>query len=200
MRKTLTAAALVALTALAIGAAHAGEESAPERKRIVWLEHGAAGGHAEMAEIEGDRVKIEDLDTLLPGESRSYYTEANREVVVTRGEGDRYTVEVEGKKVEIGGELDELAALNGVATTGEAGEQRRIVVHRQHRAEGDAAAAEGEATKVERDVVVRMAHGLAAVETEGGEPPVVIEIVGGDEGKVERRIVVLRLDAAGDEQ
>src|SRR5690606_38222428 len=121
----VTALALVAVTATA-SAASAGEEGTRTKVRVVQLRHDGEATAATLADIQGDRVKIEDLDTLLPGETRSYYTESGREVLVTRGEGDRYTVEVEGRKVEIGGSVDELLA----AHAGTAGGKRRVVIHR----------------------------------------------------------------------
>ena len=186
MRLNLTALVAAALTAASFAAANAGEPAAGEpqqTRKVVRLHHAGAGEHAlpDLATMEGDRLKIEDLSTLLPGESRSYWTESGREVLVSRGDGDRYTVEVEGKKVEIGGELEDVLALHGEA--GEGG-QRRIVVHHEKKA------GEGETATVERDVV-RMAP-LAL--PEGAEPPVIVEIVDEADGKKERRVIVLRLD------
>jgi hypothetical protein len=182
VKKTLTLLALATVTA-GLGAAQA-EETKPHERRIVVMQHGAGEARAlpEIADLQGDKVKIEDLDSLLPGEARSYWTEGNREVVVTRGEGERYTLEVEGKKVEIGAEHDELLA---AAVAG--GEGRRVVVRREHH---DGPKAEGAATaEVEADVLVGAPIAIAA---DGDN--VIVEIASGTEEKQERRIVVVRLD------
>ena len=185
------AAAAAAAAATVTRAGEAGEPRQVQRK-VVRLHAGgeAIPGMPDVDTMEGDRLKIEDLAELLPGEARSYYTESGREVVVTRGEGERYTLEVEGKKVVLGGEAEaELLALHGAG--GEGGERRIIVHHRKDAGlPGDAAEA-GEAT-VEKDVVTITPHVGAALE--GGEPPVIVEIVSEAEGKVEKRVVVLRLD------
>ena len=191
------AAAAAAAAATVTRAGEAGEPRQVQRK-VVRLHAGgeAIPGMPDVDTMEGDRLKIEDLAELLPGEARSYYTESGREVVVTRGEGERYTLEVEGKKVVLGGEAEaELLALHGAG--GEGGERRIIVHHRKDAGlPGDAAEAgeageAGEAT-VEKDVVTITPHAGAALE--GGEPPVIVEIVSEAEGKVEKRVVVLRLD------
>lgn len=184
MRRTLTAVALTALTAAAMTAASAEEAAQKQVRRFVVAHHGE-GENAlpDLATLEGDRLKIEDLATLLPGESRSYATESGREVLVTRGEGERYTLEVEGKTIEIGGEREELLAAHAGAG------ERRVIIRHQAK-EGEAAAGE---TTVEEDVVMLAPHaGLTAGE-DGGEPPVIIEIVDEAEGRKEHRFVVLRL-------
>ena len=75
MRRNLTALAAAALTAASFAAANAGEPAAGEpqqTRKVVRLHHAGAGEHAlpDLATMEGDRLKIEDLSTLLPGESQ----------------------------------------------------------------------------------------------------------------------------------
>ena len=148
MRRSLTAssltAALTIAAALAVPALRAeeGAEAPQQVRKVVRFHHSAEGGALpDLATLEGDRVLIEDLAELLPGESRSYSTESGREVVVTRIEG-----EVE------------------------------------------------RAATAEKEFVVIAPHGARTAGEEGGEPPVIVEIVDEAEGKVERRIIVLRLD------
>ena len=191
MRNALPVLALTALTAGALATARAEEPGKQEVRRVVRLHHGAEADHAlpDLAALEGDRVTIDDLATLLPGESRSYYTESGREVVVTRGEGERTTLEVAGKTIEIGGEQEELAMLG---LPGE-GEGKRMIVRRHRQDDDDAeVTADGEGQTIEEDVVIALPHELLGVDAEG-EPPVIIEIVDASEGKEERRVVVLRL-------
>jgi hypothetical protein len=196
MRRSLTTLSAAALALLLVPAAHAGDEG--ERKqvrRVVVLDGGAAphvalaGKVGDPSQIEGDHLKIEDLASLLPGEARTYQTEEGRDVMVTRGEGDRYTLQVAGKTIELGGELEDLAAAHGDASHG----ARKIVIHRQH-AGGDEAGEEG--TVEEEDVLAIATHGLG--EAGDGPAPVVIEIVGErEEGKLERRVIVLRVPEEG---
>jgi hypothetical protein len=187
MRTTLTVFALTALTAAAITGARAEEPTEEPTRRqlkIVRMQHGE-GGHVlpDIATLEGDRVKIEDAASLLPGESRSYWTDAGREVVLTRGEGKGYTVEVEGKKIEIGGDHEELLAAHGAAGA------RQIIVRHEAK-EGDAAT--GGTAAETQDVLVMARQALAATE-EGGEPPVIIELVDDNGGELTRQVVVIRL-------
>lgn len=201
MRRLAPLFALTTLAAAGFTVAHAADDAAePGRKqvRIVRMEHGAGGAHAglhalgDLEEIEGDRLKIDDLDSLLPGETRSYYTDGGKEVIVTRGEGEAVTLEVDGKKVELGRTAEALALAH---LDGEAAEGTRRIVVRHHAAEGGEGAG-GEA--IEKDVMVIARQALAEGTAEGGEPPVIIEIVGDSEGKQERRVVVLRVKGGGE--
>jgi hypothetical protein len=190
MRHTVTAlsvAAVATLATLAVTAAQAHEPGDHKVQRRVIVahggDHGLPGKIGDPSQIEGDHLKIDDLESLLPGESRAYSTEEGREVTVTRREGERYTIEVEGKTVEIGGEA-ELAALAG----GDPGEERIVVRRRLH--EGDAA---GETAGELREMEV--ADEVLALGTGDGEGtrPVVIEIAGAEvDGRQERRVIVLR--------
>ena len=194
MRRFAPLFALTALAAAGFASAHADDAAAgePDRKqvRIFRMEHGAGGVHTlgDLEAVEGDRVKIDDLDGMLPGETRSYYTEGGKEVLVTRGDdADDYTLEVDGRTVELGkvGQSLDLVHLDDEALAG----TRRIVV-REHAAQGDEAS---DAEAIEKDVMVIAQHALALDAGEGGEAPVIIEIVGGAEGKQLRRVVVLQV-------
>jgi hypothetical protein len=170
------AAGLVAATAV-----HAGDEKPHVRRVIV---HNAGGEAVLPEKIPGDHLRIEDLATLQQGETRSYSTESGREVTVTARENGRYTLSVGGHSIEIGDD-PEAALLPGE------GEQRVIV--RKHHGAGE------EATEtVEKDVLRELPAELAV--DAGGEPPVVIEIVDRQDGKEERRVVVLRVGEEKKEQ
>lgn len=187
MRRALTAALAITALTLAASVAVAGEETETKQVRRVMVHggHAGAGDHAALtakmedpAQIDGDHLKIVDLDSLLPGESRSYFTEEGREVTVTRGEGEQFTLEVAGKTVKIGGELEEMSELAG---------GRKVVIEREH----DEQSGEG-GEEVEKNVVI-MRHGPG----HEGEPkgrPVVIEIVGEEsDERQERRVLVLHV-------
>jgi hypothetical protein len=186
MTRLAAAFAFFAAFALSLGVAYAHDTAqVPSKQRRVVVVEAAAGDHSvpDLATLEGDRVTIEDAATILPGETRSYYTDGGREVLVTRGEGERLTIEVDGKKVELGGEIEELAHLSGPGTGG--GERRVIVRHHDKSDAGDAEGAE-----VSEEIEVELAH--AADGVEGGEPPVIVEIVDEADGRVQRRVVVLQ--------
>lgn len=59
----------------------------------------------------GDRVEIDDLDSMEIGDSRSYPAESGKTVVVTRDEKG-YELDLDGKKIRIGGD-EELLGLPG---------------------------------------------------------------------------------------
>ena len=188
MHRKLTALALATTAALGVAAlARAGEpqEKKVERRIIV---HGAPGAHAaglpDPAQIPGDHLKVEDLASYAPGESRSYTTESGAEVTITRAEeGERYTLSANGKQIEIGGEPDELA----LATGDGAGGKRIIVRHR------DKAGDDG-AQEVEIDEKRTIGGPMADLLVEGdGPPPLVVEIVGEQDGKATRQVIVLKV-------
>jgi hypothetical protein len=183
--RTTTTLALAALAAVALtGTAAAGEPGDGEKKErrrmmVVHAGHGEPGITVlDPDSIEGDHLRIDDLDSLLPGEERSYTTEGGREVTVTRKEGDRYSLTVEDKTIEIGGEL-EAAVQEGLG--------KKVIIRRHAAADGEAKATE---EIVDQETVISMATAGDAAEL--GEA-VVIEIVGEQsEGKQERRVIVLR--------
>jgi hypothetical protein len=183
----LAALATAALTATAVaGEPGDGERKERHRMIVVHTVHGEPGSVTilDPDSIEGDHLRIDDLDSLLPGEERAYTTEEGREVTVTRKVGDRYSLTVEGKTVEIGGEL-EAAAHEGPG--------KEVIVRRHAPADGEASTLEA---VVDRETVISMATAGDAAEL--GEA-VVIEIVGpeSDERK-ERRVIVLRAHGSSD--
>ena len=188
MHSKLTALALATTAVLGVAAlARAGEpqEKKVERRIIV---HGAPGAHAaglpDPAQIPGDHLKVEDLASYAPGESRSYTTESGAEVTITRAEdgGERYTLSAHGKQVEIGDALAERAFATGDGAVG-----KRIIVHHRDKA-GDAGAQE-----VEIDEKRTIGGPMADLLVEGdGPPPLVVEIVGEKDGKATRMVVVVK--------
>ena len=172
MPRIRTALALCAIALAVAVAASAGEGEPKKQVRRVFVHHGAdKAGLPDPSTLEGDRVKIEDLATLAVGDSRTYTTAAGRDVVVTAQEGGRYTVAVGDHTLQIGGEME--MALP-------AGEGERVVVRRHHQKDG---------AEVEHDVLI----GAPMAVEEGGEPPVIIEIVDRADGKEEKRFIVLRV-------
>jgi hypothetical protein len=182
MRHGLTAFTLIAATAFAATTAAADEPAKKREVRRMVLRDGDHAGlpHqvVDPSQIEGDHLKIEDLASLLPGESRSYNTEEGREVTVTRREGERFDLTVGGKTITIGGEHEMVPG------------PHKIVIRRQHAPGEDG----GEERTVELEdelITVLPGHDLAPGD---GPRPVVIEIVdAAEEGKQERRVIVLRL-------
>src|ERR1044072_6811675 len=135
MHKQLTALALTAAAILGTAAAHAGE---PQEKQVQQRRgggHAAPRGHGpapppppptppahrpaalpDPSQTPGDHLKVEDLASCAPGESRSYTTEGGAEVTITRAqEGERYTLRSGEKQIEIGGGAPEELALSTAA-------------------------------------------------------------------------------------
>lgn len=189
MHRKLTALALATTAALGVAAlARAGEpqEKKVERRIIV---HGVPGDHAaalpDPAQIPGDHLKIEDLASYAPGESRSYTTESGAEVTITRATdgGERYTLSANGKQIEIGGTPEELALATGDGALG-----KRVIIRHRDKA-GDEGAQEVEIDE-ERTIPGPMADLLVDGD---GPPPLVVEIVGEKDGKVTRQVIVLKV-------
>ena len=119
MRRTSwkTAGAAVALAgallapAVAARAAEAGED-AKATKLVLRLDRDGSE----------DRLVVEDLGALAPGETRSFDTESGRPVTVTRDE-DGWQLDVDGKKLR-------------VAAPGAPGEDDAFVAHRVHVEDG----------------------------------------------------------------
>ncbi len=189
MHRKLTALALATTAALGVAAlARAGEpqEKKVERRIIV---HGAPGAHAaglpDPAQIPGDHLKVEDLASYAPGESRSYTTESGADVTITRAAdgGERYTLSANGKQIEIGGAPDELAFATGDGTDG-----KRIIVRHQAKKGADGA------EEVEIDEERTTGGPIADLLLDGdGAPPLVVEIVGEKDGKATRQVIVLKV-------
>jgi hypothetical protein len=189
MHRKLTALALAATAALGVAAlARAGEpqEKKVERRIIV---HGVPGEHAaglpDPAQIPGDHLKIEDLASYAPGESRSYTTESGAEVTITRAAdgGERYTLSANGKQIEIGGTPEELALATGDGAAG-----KRVII-RHHDKAGDEGAQEVEIDE-ERTIPGPMADLLV---DDDRPPPLVVEIAGEKDGKATRQVIVLKV-------
>jgi len=87
---------LLAVTLLGLAAIAATAASGPKRDHPVklWLDQ------------DGDKLVVDDLGDLAPGESRDYTTDTGKRVTVTH-ESDGYLVDLEGKEIRIreGGEL-----------------------------------------------------------------------------------------------
>lgn len=189
MHRKLTALALATTAAVGLAAlASAGEpqEKKVERRIVV---HGAPGAHAaglpDPAQIPGDHLKIEDLASYAPGESRSYTTESGAEVTITRAAdgGERYTLNAHGKQIEIGGAPDELDL-----AAGDGAVDKRIIVRRH--AEAGAEGAEEIEIDEERTTGGPIADLLVA---DDGAPPLVVEIAGEKDGKATRQVIVLKV-------
>jgi len=189
MHRSLAALAVTTITALAaVAVARAGDEPARHVRRIV-VAHDAHAGTPEAlpdpAQIPGDHLKVDDLDTLAVGESRSYTTEGGAEVTITRleGEGNRYKLGAGGSEIEIGGEPREMALPgNGV-------EKRIVIRHAVTSKDG------GEVIEEEQTIGGPGGAGGPIADllvVEDGPPPVVIEIVGDEDGKATRQVIVLR--------
>jgi len=87
---SLTAAALLVVAGLAGGAARAAtDDSSPGKMKLAWKQDGAS-----------DQLEVEPLD-LAVGESRSLTTDSGDPVTITRTESG-YTIEKDGRKIEIG--------------------------------------------------------------------------------------------------
>jgi hypothetical protein len=185
MRSTPAALALAAAVTLAGAAAGRAEDPPTKKVERIVIVHGDPGhdqaAPPDPATISGDHLKIDDLEGLAAGESRTYATESGREVSLTRheGAGERYTIAVDGHQIEIGG----LAAMAGGPG------MKHVIVRRQL---GDKDGKQ----EVEEEVTTGPMPDIA-VEA-GGTPPVVIEIVGEQDGKVTKRVIVLRTDEKTD--
>jgi hypothetical protein len=184
MHRKLTALTLATTAAFGLATlARAGDpqEKKVERRIIV---HGAPGEHAALpdpAQIPGDHLKVEDLASYAPGESRSYTTESGAEVTITRAtEGERYTLRANGKEIEIGGAPHELALATGDGAAG-----KRVIVRHHAKKGADGA----EEIEEERTIGGPVADLLVAGD---GPPPLVVEIVGEQDGKVRRQVIVLK--------
>jgi hypothetical protein len=187
MHRALTVVSLAVATAAIVNAPGQAGEGEPQKRKleriVIHAPHGDHGAKVRMldpAQIPGDHLEIDDLDSLAAGESRDYTSDGGREVTVTRleGEGERYTLRTGETEIELGG--DHEAELAGA---GEA-RQKRIVIRRDR---GDR---EGSDVEIEEEVLAGPATDLA-IATDG-EPPLVIEIVGERDGKALRRVIVLK--------
>jgi hypothetical protein len=189
MHRPLAALAVAALTALAAAAVtRAGDEPARHVRHIVIAHPGHPGAAEELpdpAQIPGDHLKIDDLDTLAVGESRSYTTEGGSEVTITRleGDGNRYKLGAGGSEIEIGGAAREMAL------PGNGAEKRIVIRHAVKSKDGD--------ELIEEEQTIGDADGPAGpiadlLVVEGGPPPLVVEIVGDRDGKATRQVIVLR--------
>jgi len=186
MHRPLTAFALVTVAALgAAAAASAGEPQDKQVQQRMVIVHGTPGQHAaalpDPAQIPGDHLKVDDLASYAPGESRSYTTESGAEVTFTRAaEGERYTLRSGEKEIEIGtgvpGEL-ELAA----------GEGKRVIIRHEVKSKDGAEEVEEEQTAGGPGL-----PGMDVLVAGDGPPPLVVEIVSQKDGKTTRQVIVLK--------
>jgi hypothetical protein len=186
MHGKLTALALAAVATLGTTAAlRAGEpqENQVQQRRVIVHAapgHEAAAALPDPSQIPGDHLKVEDLASYAPGESRSYTTEGGAEVTITRAEkGERYTLRAGEKEIELGGDPAELALAGG------AGEGKRVIIRHEVKSKDGA-------EEVEEEKIVG-GPGLDILTAAGdGPPPLVVEIVGEKDGKPMRQVVVLK--------
>ena len=184
MPRQLTAFALATVTVLGTGAAARAGEPQERQVRQMVIVHGAPGAeHAaalpDPSQIPGDHLKVEDLASYAPGESRSYTTAGGAEVTITRAqEGEKYPLRADGKDIELGGDPAETALAAG-------GEGKRIVIRHEVKSKDGAEQVEEERT------VGGPAMDLLTVAGDG-PPPLVVEIVGEKDGKQTRQVVVLK--------
>ncbi|HXT52217.1 MAG TPA: hypothetical protein VN811_14335 [Thermoanaerobaculia bacterium] len=185
MHGKLTALAIATVAILGTAALRAGEPQEKQVQQRMVIVHGAPG-HEKAAlpdpsQIPGDHLKIEDLASYAPGETRSYTTEGGAEVSITRAEkGERYTLRAGEKEIQIGGGgPEELALAAG------AGEGKRVVIRHEVKSKDGAEAVEEETTVGGPELDILTAAG-------DGPPPLVVEIVGEKDGKTMRQVVVLK--------
>ena len=178
-----TLAVAAALATATLAAAGEPQERKVERRVIV---HAPAGDHAagapDLAQIPGDHLRIDDLASYAPGESRSYTTEGGAEVTIARAEdgSERYTLRAGGKEIHLGGSPEELAL--GAAAGGE-----KQVIVRHH-----AKAGEGTQEVVEEERTIGGLPAMDLMVAGDGPPPLVVEIVGEKDGKATRMVVVVK--------
>lgn len=174
------AAALTCATAAA-GRAEGKPEQHKVKRVIVHAPHGAMA-MPDPAQIPGDHLKIEDLDTLAAGESRTYTSEGGQDVTITRreGEGERYTLDAGGEQIEIGsGHEMELVGGEGAG--------QKIVIRHEIKSK------DGEQT-VEEEKVVTGGPAVDFLVSTEGKPPLVIDIVRDRDGKKLRQVIVLKVN------
>jgi hypothetical protein len=186
MHRPLTAFALVTVAALGAAAAHAGEPQDKQVQQRMVIVHRAPGHDAaaipDPSQIPGDHLKVDDLATYAPGESRSYTSEGGAEVTITRAaEGERYTLRSGEKEIEIGaGGPAELALAA-------AGEGKRVIVRHEVKSKDGAETVEEEQTAG--------GPGLPDIDLlvgGDGPPPLVVEIAGQKDGKPTRQVIVVK--------
>ncbi|HET9765327.1 MAG TPA: hypothetical protein VFS60_00690 [Thermoanaerobaculia bacterium] len=186
MHRPLTAFALVTVAALGAAAARAGEPQDKQVQQRMVIVHRAPGEHAaalpDLSQIPGDRLKVDDLASYAPGESRSYTTEGGAEVTITRAaEGERYTLRSGEKEIEIGaGGPAELALAA-------AGEGKRVIIRHEVKSKDGAETVEEEQTVG--------GPGLPDIDLllgGDGPPPLIVEIAGEKDGKPTRQVIVLK--------
>jgi hypothetical protein len=102
------------LAAMAAAAADAPEAPESNREMVVVYDAG-----------DGDRLEIDDLDELEIGDSRTYHTNSGKPVTVTRDEKG-YELELDGKKLKIGGLLDDGFGHHDVLFGGHPGERMKM--------------------------------------------------------------------------
>ena len=185
MHRQLTALALATAAVLGTAAARAGEPEEKQVQQRMVIVHRAPGHEAaalpDPSQIPGDHLKVDDLASYAPGETRSYTTEGGAEVTFTRAqEGERYTLRSGDKQIEIGGAPDELALATGDGAVG-----KRVIVRHQAKKGADGA----EEVEEERMIRGPVADLLVAGD---GPPPLVVEIVGEKDGKAMRQVIVLK--------
>ena len=188
MHRPLTASAFALVTVAALGAAaaHAGEPQDKQVQQRMVIVHGAPGHHAaallDPSQIPGDHLKVDDLATYAPGESRSYTTEGGAEVTITRAaEGERYTLRAGEKEIEIGaGGPAELALAA-------AGDGKRVIIRHEAKSKDGT-----ETVEEEQTVGGPGLPGLDVLAAGDGPPPLVVEIAGEKDGKAMRQIIVLK--------
>jgi hypothetical protein len=190
MHRPLTALALATAAVLGTAAAAtAGEaQDKPVQQRML-IVHRAPGHDAaalpDPSQIPGDHLKVEDLATYAPGESRSYTTTGGAEVTITRAqEGERYTLRSGEKEIEIG------AGLPGEMALAAPGEGKRVIVRHQVKSKDGAEAVEEQ--KDEQIVGGGGLPGMDVLVAGDGPPPLVVEIVGEKDGKATRQVIVLK--------
>lgn len=178
----LTLAAAVTCATAVAGRAEGKPEQHKVKRVVIHAPHGAATAMPDPSQIPGDHLKIEDLDTLVAGESRTYTSEGGQEVTITRreGEGERYTLAAGGEQIEIGaGHVMELVGGEGTA--------HKIVVRHEVMTK------DGEQT-VEEDTEVTGGPAIDFLVSTGGKPPLVIDIVRDRDGKKLRQVIVLKVE------
>lgn len=188
MHRPLTASAFALVTVAALGAAaaSAGEPQEKQVQQRMVIVHGAPGHHAagllDPSQIPGDHLKIDDLATYAPGESRSYTTEGGAEVTITRAaEGERYTLRAGEKEIEIG------AGLPGELALAAPGEGKRVIIRHEAKSKDGA-----ETVEEERIVGGPGLPEMDLLVAGDGPPPLVVEIAGEKDGKATRQVIVLK--------
>lgn len=149
----------------------------------------AAGTHFKISVSDAGTVEF-DLEELAVGESRHFTTDTGKPVDITRTEAG-YELTVDGEKLDVVLNGDELGSMS-IASDGDGtGERRMVKIRKQHGEDGAMVVTEGAGD----GHVVRIKHGPGGHD---GEPEVIV-VADGDDGEGGTRVVKKRIAVSGGE-